>query len=151
MIGPFRRSRITAPLLRFYTRSLPPLSATERTALEAGTVGFEGELFSGKPKWQQLLDQPKPQLSAEEQAFLDGPCEQVCALIDDWEITHERADLPQNVWDYLKQHKLLGMIITKQSGGLKFWALGHSRLLQKLASFSPTFRLQVPVIDSASR
>src|SRR3546814_14386788 len=89
------------------------------------------------PKWQQLLDQPKPQLSAEEQAFLDGPCEQVCALIDDWEITHERADLPQNVWDYLKQPKFFGMIITKQYGGLQFSALAHSRVLQKVDASSP--------------
>src|SRR3546814_14758178 len=125
MIGPFRRSRITAPLLRFYTRSLPPLSATERTALEAGTVGFEGELFSGKPKWQQLLDQPKPQLSAEEQAFLDGPCEQVCALIDDWEITHERADLPQNVWAYPRHTKFFGIYIPKHYGG---WSSGRWRI-----------------------
>src|SRR3546814_7697376 len=100
------------------------------------------------PKWQQLLDQPKPQLSAQEQAFLDGPCEQVCALIDDWEITHERADLPQNVWDYLKQHKFFGMIIPKQYGGLQFSALAHSRVLQKLASISTTVSSTVAVPKS---
>ncbi|PKM08279.1 MAG: acyl-CoA dehydrogenase, partial [Gammaproteobacteria bacterium HGW-Gammaproteobacteria-5] len=148
LIAPFRRSAITTPLLKFYTRILPPLSATERTALEAGTVGFEGELFSGKPKWRDLLDQPKPQLSAEEQTFLDGPCEDVCALIDDWEITHERADLPPKVWEYLKKHKFFGMIIPKQYGGLQFSALAHSRVLQKLASISTTVSSTVAVPNS---
>ncbi len=148
LIAPLRRSAITTPLLRFYTRILPPLSATERTALEAGTVGFEGELFSGKPKWNDLLDQPRPQLSAEEQAFLDGPCEDVCALIDDWEITHERADLPPKVWDFLKKHKFFGMIIPRQYGGLQFSALAHSRVLQKLASISTTVSSTVAVPNS---
>ena len=85
---------ITTPLLGFYTKILPPLSDTEKTALEAGTVGFEGELFSGMPKWDMLLSQPKPVLTAEEQAFLDGPVEEVCRMTNDWDITHVRADLP---------------------------------------------------------
>src|SRR5204863_293815 len=80
---------VTAPLLRFYTRILPPLSDTERVALEAGTVGFEGELFSGRPKWDVLLSQPKPVLTAEEQAFLQGPCEEVCKTTNDWETTYD--------------------------------------------------------------
>ena len=85
---------ISTPLLGFYTKILPPLSETERSAIEAGTVGFEGQLFSGRPDWQVLLDQPAPTLTADEQAFLDGPVEELCRMTDDWDITHVRADLP---------------------------------------------------------
>jgi acyl-CoA dehydrogenase len=148
LLGDFRRRVITAPLLKFYTRLLPPLSETERTALEAGTVGFEGELFSGKPDWKQLLAQPKPQLSAEEQTFLDGPCEQVCGMIDDWAITHQDADMSPPVWDFLRKQKFFGMIIPKRYGGLEFSALAHSRVLQKLASISTTVSSTVAVPNS---
>lgn len=148
LIPSFRRSRITAPLLAFYTRILPPLSDTERTALEAGTVGFEGELFSGKPDWKQLLSQPKPELTAEEQAFLDGPVEEVCRMTNDWEITHERADLPPEIWDYLKKHCFFGMIIPKEYGGLGFSALAHHKVIQKLASISSTLSSTVGVPNS---
>ena len=110
----FRRRKITAPLLKIYQKITPQLSDTERVALEAGTVGFEGELFSGKPDWKQLLHQPMPQLSIEEQAFLDGPCEELCHMINDWEITHERADLPPEIWEFLKKNKFFGMIIPKR-------------------------------------
>jgi acyl-CoA dehydrogenase len=102
LITPIRQRLVTAPLLRFYTKILPPLSDTERVALEAGTVGFEGELFSGRPKWDLLLSQPRPELSAEEQAFLDGPVEEACRMCNDWETTHVRADLAPELWDFLK-------------------------------------------------
>ena len=92
-IPDFRQRQITAPLLKVYQKITPQISDTERTALEAGTVGFEGELFTGKPDWSKLLKQPKPELSVEEQAFLDGPVEEICAMCDEWEITHELADL----------------------------------------------------------
>ncbi|MCM2336212.1 MAG: acyl-CoA dehydrogenase, partial [Pseudomonas sp.] len=87
LLPQIRLPLITAPLLKFYTKILPPLSETERVALEAGTVGWEGELFSGKPDWNVLFNQPKPELSADEQAFLDGPVEQLCRMVNDWEIT----------------------------------------------------------------
>ncbi|MEO8160689.1 MAG: acyl-CoA dehydrogenase, partial [Arenimonas sp.] len=148
LITPLRQSLVTAPLLRFYTRILPPLSATERVALEAGTVGFEGELFSGRPQWQMLLSQPKPQLSAEEQAFLDGPCEQVCAMTNDWETTHVRADLAPEIWEFLKKNKFFGMIIAKEYGGLGFSAFAHSRVIAKLASVSATLSSTVGVPNS---
>ena len=108
LVPGLRKGWITAPLLSFYTKLLPPLSDTERTALEAGTVGFEGELFSGKPDWDQLLSLPKPQLTAEEQAFLDGPCEELCRMVDDWDITHVRADLPPELWEFIKRNKFYG-------------------------------------------
>ena len=144
----FRRKRLTAPLLAIYQKITPEISDTEKVALEAGTVGFEGELFSGKPDWKQLLTQPVPRLSLEEQAFLDGPCEQLCQIINDWEITHERADLTPEVWDFIKTHKFFGMIIPKKYGGLEFSALAHSAVLQKVASISGTVSSTIAVPNS---
>ncbi|HEX5754966.1 MAG TPA: acyl-CoA dehydrogenase, partial [Arenimonas sp.] len=148
LITPLRQQWITAPLLRFYTKILPPLSDTEKTALEAGTVGFEGELFSGMPKWDVLLAQPKPQLTAEEQAFMDGPVETVCRMTNDWDITHNRADLPPEIWDYVKQHRFFGMIIPKEYGGLGFSAYAHHCVISKLASISATLSSTVGVPNS---
>ncbi|MFN7386119.1 MAG: acyl-CoA dehydrogenase [Lysobacteraceae bacterium] len=148
LLTPIRQNLITAPLLKFYTKILPPLSDTEKTALEAGTVGFEGELFSGAPKWGQLLSQPKPTLTAEEQAFLDGPVEEVCKMTNDWETTHVHADLEPQVWEYLKKNKFFGMIIPKEYGGLGFSALAHHKVIQKLASISATLSSTVGVPNS---
>jgi len=148
LVTPLRQALITAPLLKFYTKILPPLSDTERTALEAGTVGFEGELFSGMPKWETLLAQPKPELTAEEQAFLDGPCEEACRMTNDWEITHVRADLPPELWDYIKRNRFFGMIIPKEFGGLGFSALAHSKVIEKLASASASLSSTVGVPNS---
>jgi acyl-CoA dehydrogenase len=145
---PTRRERLTAPLLKVYTRMLPQLSDTERTALEAGTVGWEGDLFSGMPQWKALLAQPKPELSAEERAFLDGPAEELCRMIDDWDITHHRNDLPPEVWAFIARHRFFGMIIPKQYGGLGFSALGHHKVIQKLSSISSTLSSTVGVPNS---
>jgi len=144
----FRRRQISAPLLKLFAKVTPKLSETEQTALEAGTVGFEGELFSGKPDWHELLKQPKPELSVEEQAFIDGPVEALCGMIDDWQITHELADLPPNVWEFIKKNRFFGMIIPKQYGGLQFSALAHSAVLQKLATMSATVASTVAVPNS---
>jgi acyl-CoA dehydrogenase len=144
----FRRKKISAPLLSIFAKVTPKLSETEQTALEAGTVGFEGQLFSGKPEWSELLRQPKPELSVEEQAFLDGPVEELCGMIDDWQITHELADLPPNVWEFIKKNKFFGMIIPKTYGGLGFSALAHSAVLQKLSSMSQTLASTVAVPNS---
>ena len=147
-VGGLRKALVTAPFLRFYERIAPVLSESEQVALAAGTVGFEGELFSGKPDWRKLLSQPKPKLTAEEQAFIDGPCEEVCKLTNDWEVTHERADLTPEVWDYLKRNKFFGMIIPKSYGGLGFSAFAHSCVLQKLNSLSGTLGSTVAVPNS---
>ncbi|HWG10841.1 MAG TPA: acyl-CoA dehydrogenase [Rhodanobacteraceae bacterium] len=147
-VVPLRRALISGPLLKVFRRVLPKLSETEQVALDAGTVGFEGELFAGKPDWSKLLAQPKPQLSAEEQAFLDGPCEQLCRMVDDWQITHELADLPPEVWEFTKRNKFFGMIIPKRYGGLGFSALAHSAVLQKLSSISTTLASTVSVPNS---
>jgi acyl-CoA dehydrogenase len=148
LITPLRQMLITRYALKFYTRILPPLSDTEKVALEAGTVGFEGELFSGRPQWKVLLDQPKPELTAEEQAFLDGPVEEACRMTNDWETTHVRADLAPEVWDYVKKHKFFGMIIPKEYGGLGFSAYAHHRVIMKLASVSATLSSTVGVPNS---
>lgn len=139
---------ITRPLLGFYTRILPPLTETERVALEAGTVGFEGELFSGKPDWNVLLSQPKPGLTAEEQAFLDGPVEELCRMTNDWEITHVHADLQPELWDYIKKNRFFGMIVPKAYGGLGFSALANHKVIQKLASVSSVVSSTVGVPNS---
>ncbi len=144
----FRRRQISAPLLKTFAKVTPRLSETEQTALEAGTVGFEGELFSGMPRWHELLKQPKPVLSVEEQAFLDGPVEELCGMVDDWQITHELADLPPPVWDFIKRHKFFGMIIPKRYNGLEFSALAHSAVLQKLSTMSATLASTVAVPNS---
>ena len=148
LIPQIRKPLITAPLLKFYTRILPPLSDTERTALESGTVGFEGQLFSGKPDWQQLLSQPKPELTAEEQAYLDGPTEELCRMTDDWDITHVRADLPPEMWAFIKRNKFFGLNIPKEYGGLGFSALMNHKVIQKLASVSAVVSSTVGVPNS---
>ena len=148
LIPAIRKPFITAPLLKFYRKILPPLSQTERIALESGSVGFEGELFSGDPDWQKLLSQPPPRLSDEEQAFLDGPVEELCKRIDDWDITHVRADLPPEMWEYIKTNKFFGMIIPKQYGGLGFSALAHHKVIQKIASMSSVVSSTVGVPNS---
>ncbi|WP_447585187.1 acyl-CoA dehydrogenase [Pseudoxanthomonas mexicana] len=148
LVPAIRKPLITAPALGFLRRALPPLSQTERIALETGSVGFEGDLFTGDPDWNKLLAYPKPQLTAEEQAFLDGPVEELCKMINDWEITHVHADLPPELWDYIKKNKFFGMIIPKQYGGLGFSALAHHKVIQKIASVSSVVSSTVGVPNS---
>ncbi|MDH4019457.1 MAG: acyl-CoA dehydrogenase [Xanthomonadales bacterium] len=131
---PFRRKWLSAPFLEVYRKMLPTLSDTEKVALEAGTVGWEGELFAGNPNWDSLLEEYWPQLSKEEQAFVDGPVEELCQMLSPWENSHELADLPPEVWTFLKENKFFGMIIPKEFGGLGFSALAHRAVLQKISS-----------------
>ena len=120
-----RKPLISSPFMAFFRKVLPPLSQTERIALETGSVGFEGELFTGDPDWNILLNYPKPQLTAEEQAFLDGPVEELCKMVNDFEITHVHADLPPEMWEFIKKNKFFGMSVPKEYGGLRFAALAH--------------------------
>ena len=145
---PTRQRYVSAPILKAFARMTPALSATEQMALEAGTMGFEGELFSGAPRWEVLMAQPAPRLSVEEQAFLHGPVAQLCAMTDDWQITHELADLPPATWDFLKAQRFFGMIIPKAYGGLGFSAVAHSAVLQTLAGVSQTLASTVAVPNS---
>ena len=143
-----RRALVAAPLLRVFRKILPRISQTEREALDAGTVWWEGELFSGRPDWRKLFAYPAPRLSPEEQAFVDGPVDELCAMIDDWKITHELGDLPPNVWEYIKAQGFLGMIIPKAYGGKGFSALAHSEVVMKLTSRSSTAAVSVMVPNS---
>ena len=149
LLLPFIRKPLsTAPALGFLRKALPPLSQTERIALETGSVGFEGELFSGDPDWDTLLGYPKPQLSAEEQAFLDGPVEELCRMTNEWEINHVHADLPPEMWEFIKKNRFFGMIIPKEYGGLGFSALAHHKVIQKLSSASSVVSSTVGVPNS---
>jgi acyl-CoA dehydrogenase len=147
-IRPLRRYVISNRFLRIYKRMLPPMSTTEREALEAGTVWWDGELFTGGPDWSKLLSAKVPTLSPEEQAFIDGPCEELCRLINDWDITHRRADLPPEVFDFIKKKGFWAMIITKKYGGLEFSAYAHSCVVVKIASRSGTVASTVVVPNS---
>ena len=147
-VPPIRRVLITNHVLAFYRRILPDMSSTEKEAIDAGTVWWDADLFSGKPDWDKLLAVPAPKLSAEEQAFLDGPVEELCAMCDDWEITHERQDLPPQVWQFIKDKGFLGMIIPKSYGGLGFSALAHSAVVMKLSTRSGAAAISVMVPNS---
>jgi acyl-CoA dehydrogenase len=147
-LKPLRRALISGPFLGSYRRMLPSMSQTEKEALEAGTVWWDGELFTGAPRWEKLLSASPPQLTAEEQAFLDGPCEELCAMLDDWDITHVRADLPPEVWSFLTAKGFFAMIIPKRYGGLEFSAYAHSCVLAKVASRSTTCSSIVAVPNS---
>ena len=143
-----RREKITKPLLAIYRKMLPSMSSTEREALEAGNVWWDGELFSGMPEWDKLMSYPAPRLSEEEQAFIDGPCEELCRMIDDWTINHEIGDMPKEVWDFIIEKKFFAMIIPKRYGGLEFSAYANSVVIQKLASRSAVASSTVGVPNS---
>jgi acyl-CoA dehydrogenase len=147
-IRPFRTGFITRPFLRTYKRLLPSMSTTEKEALEAGTVWWDGELFTGGPKWEKLMSAQPPRLSAEEQAFLDGPCEELCRMIDEFDITHRLGDLPLHVWDFIKSKGFFAMIIPKKYGGLEFSAYAHSCVLIKIGSRSTVASSTIAVPNS---
>ncbi|MEZ5515479.1 MAG: acyl-CoA dehydrogenase [Steroidobacteraceae bacterium] len=135
-VRPLRKALITRPFMKAYLKMLPTMSQTEKEALEAGTVWWDGELFTGKPKWEKLLASKAPLLTSEERAFLDGPCEQLCRMVDDFDFTHNLADLSPEVWEFLKTKGFFAMIIPKRYGGLEFSAYAHSCVLAKLSSRS---------------
>ncbi|EGQ8052817.1 acyl-CoA dehydrogenase [Vibrio alginolyticus] len=143
-----RQSLISRKALVLFKKVLPAMSQTEKEALDAGTVWWEAELFKGKPEWQKLHAIQAPKLSAEEQAFLDGPVNEVCAMVSDFQVTHELADLPPEVWQYLKDHKFFAMIIKKKYGGLEFSAYAQSLVLQKLTGVSGVLSSTVGVPNS---
>lgn len=144
----FRRNQLTKPLFKLYKSIMPEMSRTEKEAIEAGTTWWEADLFAGNPDWKKLHAIPVSTLSAEEQAFLDGPVEEVCRMVNDWEVTHERADLSPEVWQYLKDNKFFAMIIKKKYGGLEFSAYAQSCVLQKLCGASAVLASTVGVPNS---
>jgi len=127
---------------------MPPISQTEQEAIDAGTVWWDAELFAGKPNWDKLMSQPKPELNAEEQAFIDGPVEELCAMSDDWDISYNRNDLPPEVWQYIKDERFFALNASKDFGGLGFSAYGQSCIVQKLATRSGTTAVTVMVPNS---
>jgi len=143
-----RRRVLSDPVLGIFRHVLPDMSSTEKEALDAGTVWWDGDLFSGRPHWERLHATPAPRLNAEEQAFVDGPVEDACAMADDWEVTHERYDLPPRLWQYLKDKGFFGMIIPKKYGGLGFSALAHSEVVTKLSSRCNALAVTVMVPNS---
>jgi acyl-CoA dehydrogenase len=147
-IVPVRRALFSARLLGWFRSVMPPISETERIALDAGNTWWDADLFTGRPDWNKLLAYPSPELNDEEQAFLDGPVEELCRMIDDWQITHELDDLPASMWAFLRKHRFFGMIIPKEHGGLGFSALAHSAVVMKVASRSPSVGVTVRVPNS---
>ena len=147
-IIPLRRQVFSRFVLYVYRKVMPTMSRTEREALMAGSVGWEGELFRGLPQWDKLRQLPVPMLNAEEQAFFDGPVQELCNRIDDWDITHKRADLPPELWQFLKEQGFFGLIIPKKFGGKGFSAFAHSEILIKLYGVSGTVASTVSVPNS---
>ncbi|MCP5268421.1 MAG: acyl-CoA dehydrogenase [Zoogloeaceae bacterium] len=147
-VRPLRRALISRPVFKTYKKILPQMSETERDALEAGTVWWDGDLFRGKPDWNKMLAYPTPKLTAEEQSFMDNEVEAACALVDDWEVSHELQDMSPEAWKYIKDKGFLGMIIPKKYGGLEFSAYAHSQVVTKLSTRSSALSVSVMVPNS---
>ncbi|MEC5289085.1 acyl-CoA dehydrogenase [Aurantimonas sp. C2-6-R+9] len=144
----FRQEKLTRPIYRWAKGVMPPISETEREAIDAGTVWWDGELFTGDPDWNKLLAMPPARLSPDEQAFLDGPVNELCAMIDEWKLVWEDRDLPPEVWDFLRKKKFFGMIIPKEYGGLGFSNTAHSEVVRKVSSCSVVAGVTVMVPNS---
>ena len=148
-VKPLRAAIVSGPIMRFMQKMkfLPTISETERTALDAGVVWAEGELFSGKPNFKRLMSESYPEMTAEEKAFIDGPVNRLCEAIDDWELWETREMSPA-AWDIIKKERFLGMIIPKEYGGLGFSALAHSEVIKRISSHSIAAAITVMVPNS---
>lgn len=144
----FRARTITKPIHKWAKNALPRLSETEREAMEAGEVWWEAELFSGNPDWSKLAAVKAPVLSAQEQAFIDGPCTELCTMIDDWAVNQLDADLPKDVWQFMRDNKFFGIIIPKKYGGLDFSAFAHSEIVRFVSTRSVAAAVTVMVPNS---
>ncbi len=143
-----RRQLISKPAMKLLSANLPTISRTEQEALDGGNVWWDAELFSGKPRWHRLRDLSSARLNKKEQAFIDNQVEILCEMLDDWQITHELHDLPQEVWQFLKKERFFGMVIPEKYGGRGFSALAHSQVIVKIASRSITCAVTVMVPNS---
>ncbi|MDX1818831.1 MAG: acyl-CoA dehydrogenase family protein, partial [Marinobacter sp.] len=146
--GDLRLDKLSRPLLGWVRNRLPKLSDTEQEALKSGSVDWDGQLFSGKPDWNKLLDAKPAHLTSEEQAFLDGPVEKLCDMLDDWKITHEHYDLPDKVWKFIREKGFFGLVIPKEDGGLGFSATAHSEIVMKISTRSVSAAVTVMVPNS---
>jgi acyl-CoA dehydrogenase len=144
----FRRDTITKPIFSWARGVLPSMSDTEREALEAGDVWWDADLFTGNPDWAKLLSNPPATLTEEEKAFLNGPVDELCAMLDDWKINWEWRDLPPEAWEYIKAKKFFGMIIPKEFGGLGFSPYAHSEVVRKISTRSLAAAVTVMVPNS---
>lgn len=144
----YRRKLVIEPAFEAMSKSIPTMSETEKVALEAGTVSWEGELFAGKPQWEKLLTIPAPKLTEEEEAFIHGPATQLCEMVNDWEITHSTYDLPKEVWQFLKENQFFALMIPKKYGGKGFSEFAHSEILTMLSGRSLTLSSTVAVPNS---
>jgi acyl-CoA dehydrogenase len=143
-----RRLLISDRLYGLFRKALPTVSETEQEALDAGTVWWDAEIFSGRPRWRDLLKVPAPSLTEKEQAYLDGPVEELCRMADDWEICETHRRLPDELWAFIREHRMLGMIIPEHYGGLEFSAQANSAVVMKLASRNLTVAITVMVPNS---
>lgn len=144
----FRSRHITRPIFNWAKGAMPGLSQTEREALEAGEVWWDAELFSGNPDWKKLAAVRAPVLSKEEQAFLDGPCLDLCEMLDDWAINHIDGDVSPAVWNFMRENRFFGMIISREYGGLGFSAFAHSEVVRRLSMVSIPAAVTVMVPNS---
>ncbi|WP_111978511.1 acyl-CoA dehydrogenase FadE [Algibacillus agarilyticus] len=143
-----RQHLISQPALRMFRKVMPEMSKTEKEAIAAGTTWWEADLFRGEPDWHKLHNIPQPRLTVEEQTFIEGPVETVCAMVSDWDTTHKYTDLAPEVWQYLKDNQFFALIIEKEYGGLEFSAYAQSRILQKLMGTSTVLASTVGVPNS---
>ncbi|WP_328814311.1 acyl-CoA dehydrogenase [Pelistega ratti] len=144
----FRKDKISKRLFSFFKTVQPAMSSTEKDAIEAGTVWWDADLFSGKPDWKHFQSFPKPQLTAEEKAFINNEVQQVCAMVDEWKATTIDYDLDSATWDYIKKNLFLGMIIPKEYGGLGFSAFAHAEVITQLSTRSSALAVTVMVPNS---
>ena len=146
-IPALRRQVVSRAAMRLMLPMLPRISNTEREALDAGTVWWERDLFAGRPDWRKLLAFTPKTLSEREQAFLDGPVDELCSMLREWDIVRA-GDLPPEVWSFLKRHGFFGMIIPESFGGLGFSAAAHSAVIVKVGSRSVTAAVTIMVPNS---
>ncbi|MBE0442280.1 MAG: acyl-CoA dehydrogenase [Psychrobacter sp.] len=148
LITPLRQSLVTKPVYKALGGAMPSMSDTEREALDSGTSWWEKELFMGAPNWDTFAAYPYPELSAEEQSFMDNEVEVLCTMLDEWKIQHEDKELSPQAWQFIKANGFLGLIIPKEFGGLDFSSYAQSRIMSKIASRSPTAAVTCMVPNS---
>ncbi len=147
-IRPLRRMLVSKPLMEWFSSVLPAMSSTEKEAIDAGTVWWDGDLFSGRPEWKKLLAVPVSELSDEEKAFIEGPVAELCETLDDWHINNDLNDLPEESWNCIRKNKFFGMIIPKKYGGLEFSPRAQSEVVMKVASRSLAAGVTIMVPNS---
>ena len=148
VVTPLRQALITRPVFGYFKQILPPLSATEQEAMKAGSVWWDGELFAGKPNWQQLHQYPKAILTEREQHFIDHQVNTLLAMVNDYQIVHHDHKLPDSVWEYLRKEGFFALIIDPAFGGKGFSALANSTIVSKIASRSLSVAVTVMVPNS---